>query len=70
MLFNQEFNLNAEIKLKISKDDFRFMNVFEDILSHVMMVPLPKEPLMQLNDALNELEAADFSDWVFINDID
>lgn len=37
---------------------------FENILPASQWVPLPKEAQMQLDDALNELEACDYRDWV------
>lgn len=37
---------------------------FENILPAAHWIPLPKEAQLQLDDALNELEACDYRDWV------
>lgn len=37
---------------------------FENLLPAVQYVSLPREAQMQLDDALNELEASDYRDWV------
>lgn len=37
---------------------------FENVLPAVQFITLPREAQMQLDDALNELEASDYRDWV------
>lgn len=57
---------STEIKKLILTSQLSSKPNFEEVLPAASFVPLPNDAQMQIDDALTELEASDYRDWVIL----
>lgn len=49
-----------------NKSNFQNPHQFENLLPASFLLTLPPDAQMQIDDALSELEASDYRDWVYV----
>lgn len=63
-LRNQVDSFFFRLFLRILEEGEHRKTLFEEVLPAAMFLHMPKEAQMQIDDALNDLEASDYREWV------